>query len=135
VLAVSYASVGETSSETQPSIPFVFSWMRRNRSAARVRSSRARSKKSSSPERPGRCLLADAGVVVATVLDRVVEDRRVRGESRDRQLVDVPGERPVCEQSARDVVEPEALARVVELLCRLHRAPFRGAASAGSAAS
>jgi len=52
VLEVSYASVGETSSETQPSTLLVAEWIGRKRSAARVRSSRASSKKSSSPERP-----------------------------------------------------------------------------------
>ena len=38
-------------------------------------------------------LLADRGVVGGAVLDGVVEDRRVRGEPRDRQLVDVALER------------------------------------------
>ena len=39
VLCVSYASLGETSSDTQPSTPLVSSCMGPNRSAARVRSS------------------------------------------------------------------------------------------------
>src|SRR4029453_2014882 len=52
VLAVSCASRGETSSDTQPSTPAVRSQIGRNRSAARVRSSSASSKKSSSPALP-----------------------------------------------------------------------------------
>src|SRR6185312_16390816 len=48
VLAVSCASVGDTSNDTHPSTPFVSSKMGRKRSAARVRSSRASSKKTSS---------------------------------------------------------------------------------------
>src|SRR6185369_14991021 len=75
-----------------------------------------------------RSLLADRRVVVVAVLDRVVEDRRVRGEPRDRQFRDVAGERPSGEEGARDVVEPETLARVVQLSGRFHRVPFRRAA-------
>src|SRR5213076_2472788 len=81
---------------------------------------------------PRRGLLADGRVVVVAVLDRVVEDRRVRGEPRDRQLLHVPGERPAGEEGARDVVEPEALARVVQPLRRLHRVPFCRAASSSA---
>jgi hypothetical protein len=54
VLRVSSMSSGETSSETQPSTPPVRSWTGRNRSAARARSSTARTKNSSSPARPPR---------------------------------------------------------------------------------
>src|SRR6266404_1954477 len=52
VLWVSYARSGETSSETQPSTPRVRSQVERNRSAARVTSSSASSKNSSSPDLP-----------------------------------------------------------------------------------
>jgi hypothetical protein len=52
VLAVSWARSGDTSSDTQPSTPAVRSLIGRNRSAARVRSSSASSKKRSSPRRP-----------------------------------------------------------------------------------
>src|SRR6185436_4871448 len=79
-----------------------------------------------------RGLLADRRVVVVAVLDRVVEDRRVRGEPRDRQFPDVAGERPSGEEGARDVVEPEALARVVQLPGSFHRVPFRRAASSSA---
>ena len=52
VSAVSWARRGDTSRDTKPSTPFVRAWTGRNRSAARVRSSRARSKNSASPVRP-----------------------------------------------------------------------------------
>ena len=53
--------------------------------------------------------------------DGLVEDRRIRGEPGHRQLGDVALERAAVQQVARDGVEPEALAQVVEPLCRLHR--------------
>ena len=53
VVVVSYASSGETSSDTHPSTPLVWSWTGRNRSAARVRSSSASSKNRPSPACPG----------------------------------------------------------------------------------
>jgi hypothetical protein len=52
VSAVLRASRGETSSDTQPSTPFVRSWIGRKRSAACRRSSIANSKKSASPDLP-----------------------------------------------------------------------------------
>ena len=52
VLLVSWASVGETSSDTQPSTPCVRSQIGRNRSAAQVRSSSASSKNKPSPDLP-----------------------------------------------------------------------------------
>ncbi len=57
VRAVSWTSSGDTSSDTQPSTPRVRSQMGRNRSAARVRSSRASSKNRSSPDLPSLTLL------------------------------------------------------------------------------
>src|SRR4029077_593611 len=51
----------------------------------------------------------------------MVEDRWVRGEARHRQLVDVALERSRGQQVARDVVEPEALAEVVQCRGRFHR--------------
>jgi len=64
---------GETSSDTDPSTPAVRSWIGRERSAARVRSSRASSKKSSSPRRPFASFSAMAVALSASVLYRVVE--------------------------------------------------------------
>ena len=52
VFEVSYASSGETSSDTHPSTPSVSSWTGRKRSAARLMSSIASSKNRSSPDRP-----------------------------------------------------------------------------------
>src|SRR5262249_58938608 len=63
---------------------------------------------------------ADLVVVVGAALDRVVEDRRVRGQARDRQLVAIALERAAGEELASDVVEPEALSELVKLLCRFH---------------
>ena len=64
---------------------------------------------------------ADRGVVGAALADGVVEDRRIRGEPGDRQLVQVARERTVVEHVARDVVEPEALTKIVELCGCFHR--------------
>jgi len=59
-------------------------------------------------------LAADFRVVPRTVGDRVVEDRRVRGQPGDRKLVDVALQRAAIEQVAGDIVEPQALAELVE---------------------
>jgi hypothetical protein len=63
----------------------------------------------------------DALVVGAAARERVGEDRRVRRQAGDAELADVTVERPVVEQVAGDVVEPEALARLVQVLRRVHR--------------
>ena len=124
VLAVSCASSGDTSRDTHPSTPFVRSWIGRNRSAARVRSSSASSKKSALARLALLQLLADRGVVGRAVLDRVVEDRRIRGQPGHREFVDVAFERAAVQQVARDVVEPDALAQIVELLRCFHCITF-----------
>ena len=64
--------------------------------------------------------LADAVVVVMTVLHGVVEDCGVGGKPRDRELLNVAAERAAGQQTAGDVVEPEALAHFVELLGSFH---------------
>ncbi len=64
--------------------------------------------------------LGDLLVVGVTAGDRLVEDRRVGGEAGDRELVDVALQRAVGQHRAGDVVEPEALAHVVQLRGRLH---------------
>ena len=61
VRAVSWASSGETSSETQPSTPLVRSWVGRNKSAARVISSSASSRNSGSTVSPSRSFSRIAG--------------------------------------------------------------------------
>jgi hypothetical protein len=58
--------------------------------------------------------LADRVVVGGAVLDGLVEDGRVRGQPRHRKLLDVARDRPAAEQVSRDVVQPDALAQVVE---------------------
>ncbi len=55
-------------------------------------------------------------VIHGAVLDRIVEDRRVRGQPRHREIVDVAFQRAAVQQLAGDVVEPQALADVVQLL-------------------
>ena len=70
--------------------------------------------------RAGRFPGRDVAVVVGAGLDGLVEDRRVGGEPGDRVLADVVRERAGVEQAAGDVVQPQALARLVQLLRRLH---------------
>ena len=65
-------------------------------------------------------LLADGSVVIIAVLDGMIEDGRIRGKPSDRELVDVALQAATRDESASDVVEPEALAGVVELLRRPH---------------
>ena len=65
-------------------------------------------------------LFADRGIVGGAVFDRVVEDRRIRSEPGHRQLVDIALECAAVQQIARDVVEPETLAQVVEQLGCFH---------------
>ena len=67
--------------------------------------------------------LGDLLVVGVAAGDRLVEDRRVRGQAGDRELVDVAGERAVAQHRAGDVVEPEALAQLVQFRGRLHGSP------------
>src|SRR3984893_18749292 len=83
-------------------------------------SSSASWKNSSSPRLALLEFLADGGVIVIAVLDRVVEDCRVGRQPGDRKLVNVAAQRAAAQQVACDVVEPEALAEVVEGLSRLH---------------
>jgi hypothetical protein len=65
-------------------------------------------------------LAFDVVVVIAAVLDRVVEDRRIRRQPGDRELVDIAAEHTRPQQVARDVVEPEALAQIVQDSSGLH---------------
>ena len=57
---------------------------------------------------------ADRLVVETAVGDGMLEDRGVRGQPRHRQLGDVPCQRAVRQDFPGDVVEPEALAELVE---------------------
>ena len=64
-------------------------------------------------------------VVSVAVRDGMIEDRRVGCESGDREFVDVALERPAVEQVTGDGVEPESLADIVQLSCRVHDGPPR----------
>src|SRR4029453_8064150 len=64
--------------------------------------------------------LGDLLVVSVAARDRLVEDRRVGGQTGDRELLDVALQGAVGQHRAGDVVEPEALARLVQLRGRLH---------------
>ena len=55
-----------------------------------------------------------------TVLDGVIEDSGVRREPGHRELLDITAKRTARQQTAGDVVEPEALTHFMELLSRLH---------------
>ena len=68
----------------------------------------------------------DGQVVGGALLQRLVEDGRVGGEPGDRKLVDVALQGPGRQQVPGHVVEPDALAGVVESLRRLHRSPRWG---------
>jgi hypothetical protein len=63
--------------------------------------------------------LGDLPVVIAAAADRLVEDRGVGGEAGHVEIVDVALQRAVVQDPAGDVVEPEALPQVVELLGRV----------------
>jgi hypothetical protein len=69
---------------------------------------------------PLRESLLNRRIVSPAVLDGVVENGRIGGQTRDREFIDVAFERPSVEQIAGDVVEPEALAEVVQLSGRFH---------------
>src|SRR6185503_11665387 len=66
-------------------------------------------------------LPADGLVVVMTVFDGVIEDSGVRREPCHRELLDIPAKRTAHQQTAGDIVEPEALTHLMELLSRLHQ--------------
>ncbi len=70
--------------------------------------------------------IADRGVIGRAVLDRMIENRRVRGKSRDRQLFDVFPESSTVEQVSGNVVEPQALAQIMQLLCCFHKSLLIG---------
>lgn len=55
-------------------------------------------------------LAADRLIVEVGLADRLLEDRRVRGEPGHREVVDVTSQRAAGQQPERDVVKPEALA-------------------------
>jgi hypothetical protein len=60
-------------------------------------------------------LAKDLLVIPFALGDRVVEDRRVGGEPGDGFRLDVAFERAAIEEIAGDVVQPKALAELVEV--------------------
>ena len=62
----------------------------------------------------------DIGVVVRALLDRIVKDGRVGSEPGHRVPGDVAIQDASIEQGSGDVVQPDALARVVQRLGPLH---------------
>ena len=93
VLAVSWARRGDTSNDTHPSTPFVFSADRSKQVGGLGDVLERQLEEQLLARLEVLEFLADRGVVGGAVLDGVVEDRRVRGESRHRELVDVALER------------------------------------------
>jgi hypothetical protein len=57
----------------------------------------------------------DRVVVIGTARDRALEDRRIRGETRDAEFVDLAREGSAGQQLARNVVEPDSLPGVAQL--------------------
>jgi hypothetical protein len=54
----------------------------------------------------------------------MIEDRRIRGEAGHQQLIDVTLESPAGQQITGDVVEPDALAQIVQPAGRFHHVTF-----------
>ena len=128
---MSWASSGETSSDTQPSTPLVWSWIGRNRSAACLRSSNRQLEEQRLARLAFLQFLADGVVVVVTVLDGVVEDRGIRGEPRDREILNVARSVPLV-SSPRVMLSSQRLwpiswsfwvAFMISLLVRQTRSP------------
>ncbi len=125
VPAESSTRSGETSSDAQPSTPSVRSWAGQNSSAARCRSSQGDLEEEALAGEAPRRGIADGFVVVLALLDRLVEDRGVRGEPCDRVLVDVPLHCSIVQHPAGDVVQPEALSAGGVAAPGSLRTPFR----------
>jgi hypothetical protein len=66
-------------------------------------------------------LVADGGVIVSAILDRVIENRRVGRQPGNGQFVDIALKQAAVQEVPRNIVEPQALAQVVEFLGRFHR--------------
>ncbi len=64
---------------------------------------------------------ADGGVVAVGRRDGTLENGRVRGENRHREVRDVTGQGPALEELPADALEPDALTAVLQCLQRNHR--------------
>lgn len=89
--AVPSASPGDTSSDTLPSDPSVAAWAGRTEE-----------------------------ILETGVPDRLIENRRIRRQPRHWQIADIAAQCAAGQQPARDVVEPWALAEIVQLLYSVH---------------
>ena len=65
-------------------------------------------------------LLPDAGVIERGAADGLIEDGGIGGEPGHGELVDVAAQRAIVEYAAGDVVEPQALPQIVQLLRDSH---------------
>ncbi len=66
-------------------------------------------------------LAANRIVIEAAATDGAIENRRVGREPRDVEIIDVAAQGAVDQHLARNVVEPEALPKVVKSSRRFHR--------------
>jgi mono/diheme cytochrome c family protein len=64
-------------------------------------------------QRPASAAPVPGTVVVGAVLDRMIEDCRIRSEPRHREFIDVALQCAAVHEIAGDVVEPEALPKIV----------------------
>src|SRR5262245_28169117 len=67
-----------------------------------------------------RDFFANRGIVGRASLDGTLKNGWVGRETRDRQILDVVLESARVQMVTRDVIEPDALAQVVEQLSRFH---------------
>src|SRR5579859_325794 len=51
----------------------------------------------------------------------MLKNGRIRGQTRDRELIDVALQCALVQQVTRNVVEPQTLPKIMEFLGRLHR--------------
>ena len=109
------AEPGETSIETNPSVPLLFSCTGRKMSHAARTSSVSTSSNSSHALSSGE-RARELRVVRMTLGQRLLEDRRVRRHPGEGIALDAPRELAAAKQRAVDEVEPDGLTRVVELL-------------------
>src|SRR5262249_47107524 len=67
----------------------------------------------------------DIRIVSRAFPDRLIENRRVRGEAGYGELADVVLQRAAVKEIAGNIVEPEALSEIVEFAVRVHGVTFK----------
>ena len=65
-------------------------------------------------------VLPDVGVIRSAVLDRMIENRGIRGQSGHREVVDVLLQCAVIQQITSNVIEPDTLAEFLQTFRTLH---------------